>query len=497
MLDYLLVPVIVLYFLVVGLLFAYGLNFFYLTFLTLKHSTFKPEPPPMERWPSVTVQLPIYNEMYVAERLIDAAAALDYPPDLLEIQVLDDSTDETVELVGRTVSRLQARGVRIHHLHRQDRRGFKAGALADGLKSASGELVAIFDADFIPPSDFLKRAVPHLQNPRIAFVQTCWGHVNRSYSLLSFLQSLAIDAHFNVEQFGRFIGNFWFNFNGTAGVWRRAAIEDAGGWQADTLTEDLDLSYRAHLRGWQAVYLRDVVVPAELPVSFNAYRRQQQRWSRGSFECAAKLIPQIWKAPISRAMKVQASLHLTGYAVHLLMFALTFLYPIMLILSPRYEGLMGFFGLAAVLNLTTFAPTVLFFVAQRQLGRSGWRQLPAILFLSVLGSGMMVNTLRAASYAFARRREAFERTPKYGIERKQQDWMRRRYQLRLDPIVFAELAFAVWNAETAWLSIRLSNWIIAFYAALFCVGLLFVAGLSVVQTFAVLRTRQEIAKVEG
>jgi cellulose synthase/poly-beta-1,6-N-acetylglucosamine synthase-like glycosyltransferase len=445
MVDLLLVPVAILYLMVVGMLFIYGINFFYLTYLSWRHSGERRVTPVLQEWPLVTVQLPVYNEMYVAERLIEAVAGLDYPADRLEIQVLDDSTDETVEIIRRAVERQRKHGVNIQHLHRSQRSGYKAGALAKGFECARGEFLAIFDADFVPPPDYLRRTIPNFYLPvtsnerPVAFVQARWGHVNRDYSLLTYLQALAIDAHFMVEQFARSRGGYWFNFNGTAGVWRRQAIEDAGGWRADTLTEDLDLSYRAFLKGWQAVYLRDLEAPAELPVSFSAYRRQQHRWARGSLECAVKLLPQVWNAPISLPMKIEATLHLTGYGVHLLLFSLVVLYPFVLLLSRYYPALISLFGIALIFNATAFAPTIFFVAAQQQLGRSWWRQIPLILFITALGAGMMMNTVRAALQIIGRRAVIFERTPKFGIARKGQEWANNLYQLRLDPLVFVEV----------------------------------------------------------
>src|SRR5262245_43215436 len=272
-----LVPVLALYGSIFVVLFAYGLNFLYLTIVAIRRPHDAPVPPSPRPgdWPVVTVQLPIFNEVYVAERLIDAVAGLDYPADRLEIQVLDDSTDETAAIVAGLVGRWQRRGVDIRHLHRTDRRGYKAGALAAGMDVARGSVFAIFDADFIPPADFLRRAVPALiADPRLAFVQARWGHTNRDDSLLTSLQALSIDGHFAIEQRARAAAGHWFNFNGTAGIWRRDALADAGGWRDDTLTEDLDVSYRAWLRGWRAAYLGELVAPAELPVSINAYRRQ-------------------------------------------------------------------------------------------------------------------------------------------------------------------------------------------------------------------------------
>jgi cellulose synthase/poly-beta-1,6-N-acetylglucosamine synthase-like glycosyltransferase len=487
MLDLLFIPSAILYLLVVGALFAYGINFFYLTYITLRDRMAKPPTPVLEKLPAVTVQLPIYNEMYVAERLVAAAAALDYPRSLLEIQVLDDSNDETREIVGRKVAQLQRQGFKIHHMHRTRRSGYKAGALAAGLKQAQGEFLAIFDADFIPGRDFLRRTLPHFCDPRVGFVQTRWGHVNRDYSLLTHLQSLAIDAHFMVEQFARFRAGLWFNFNGTAGVWRKSAMLEAGGWRANTLTEDLDLSYRAYFKGWKAVYLRDVEVPAELPVSFNAYRRQQGRWARGSLECAIEFLPQVWSRAIPLRQKVQASLHLTGYCVHLLLAALVFLYPLVLEISRHYPALITLFGIGAFFNLTAFAPTVFFLVAEQQLGRRVWKELPVILFVSAMGTGMIVNTLRAAAGIAFNRKGIFERTPKFGIVKRKQAWMKQRYQLKLDPIVIPELIFALANAATVALAVHQHNWMIAVYAGLFCCGLFFTSGITIYQSLSAAR----------
>lgn len=496
MIDLLLVPIALIYLGVVGALFLYGVNFFHLTYRAWRDRPESVPPPSITDLPRVTVQLPIYNELYVARRLIDAVARLDYPSDRLEIQVLDDSTDETADIVRDQIEHWRASGITIQQLRRTDRTGFKAGALAHGLTLARGEFIAIFDADFIPPPDFLKQTLPHFQAPHVAFIQTRWGHVNRDYSLLTYLQSLAIDAHFMVEQFARSRAGYWFNFNGTAGIWRRSALEDAGGWTADTLTEDLDLSYRAFLRGWDARYLRNVQTPAELPVSFSAYRRQQQRWARGSFECAIKLLPQVWQQSVGWSKKIQATLHLTGYAVHLFLFALMLLYPVVMILATHFPGLVSLFGIAFAFNATTFAPTLFFIVAQRQLGGNWWRALPAIFFITILGAGMTINTTRAALQIAFNRNGVFERTPKFGISEKTQNWHTRRYQLHFDSIVVFEIAFALLNAWTAWTAAQINNYAIAVYAALFCAGLLFTSGITITQGMAVF-WQHNLAKRRG
>ncbi len=472
-----------LYLLVVAILFAFGVNFFYLTVLAWHSYATKSVEPFSEFLPRVTVQLPFYNELYVAERLVTAAVLLDYPKHLLQIQVLDDSTDETGAILRQLVGRLRAQGVDIVYLHRKDRTGYKAGALAEGLAHAKGEFIAIFDADFVPPADFLRRALPSFHNPRVAFVQARWGHLNRNYSLLTRLQSLAIDAHFIIEQTARAAGRYWFNFNGTAGVWRKQAIQDAGGWRWDTLTEDLDLSYRAFLHGWQAVYLPDLEVPAELPVSFNAYRRQQHRWARGSLECAIKLIPKVWQSRLPLLMKVEASLHLAGYGIHLLLFALAILYPAVVLLAQQNPALVNLFGFSVLLSLTGFAPTVFFIAAQKQQGRNWLRLLPSILFLTALGSGMMMNTAHAAYQILRGKAGVFERTPKYGILRDSQDWkLKRHYHIGFDPMILAEVLLAFWNLGTLALALHAKDWGIGLYAFIFSLGLFYVAIMSVSQS---------------
>lgn len=481
--DLLFVPVLIGYLSILVVLFAYGINFLYLTILAVRTSGARPAAQVPTTWPLVTVQLPIYNELYVARRLITAMARMEYPSDRLEIQVLDDSTDETSAIVADLVGRWRARGVDIRHVRRDNRDGFKAGALAHGLTLARGELIAIFDADFVPKPDFLVKTVPVLlADPGLAFVQARWGHMNRDFSLLTKLQALAIDGHFAVEQAGRWGGGQWFNFNGTAGIWRRAALVDAGGWEHDTLTEDLDVSYRAFLAGWRAAYLRQVDVPAELPVSFNAYRRQQHRWARGSFECAFKHLPAIWRSDIPWSRKASATLHLTGYSIHLLLLTLSLLYPLLLVVSAPYPIVFSLFGIMSIFNLTTLAPTVLFTIGQRQLGRRWIAEIPTILVLSALGAGMMVNTARAAWQAVGGRPGTFERTPKFGVRHRHEDWLRLRYQLGIDRIVIVELGLGALNALTCWTAIGRESWAIAVYTGIFAIGLTSAVALTVGQT---------------
>jgi hypothetical protein len=314
---------------------------------------------------------------------------------------------------------------------------------------------------------------------RLAFVQARWGHVNRDSSLLTRLQSLSIDGHMAIEQFARWRSGRWFNFNGTAGVWRREALVDAGGWSDDTLTEDLDISYRAFLRGWRAGFLRDVECPAELPVSFAAYRRQQHRWARGSFECAIKHLPSIWRSSVSPLRKVHATFHLLGYSIHLMLLSLTLLYPILLLATIGHPGALSMFGFITLFNLTALAPLVLFIAAQHRLGRRWWVAIPSVLLLTMLGAGMMANTGRAAWQAVRGQPGVFERTPKFGLRGEKVDWLRLRYQPQFDGLVLVEAGLAALNVATASAAIARGSWAMAFYSGLFAAGLVF----SVVLTF--------------
>ncbi|MGI9645877.1 MAG: glycosyltransferase [Ilumatobacteraceae bacterium] len=473
------------------LLIGFGANLAYYAFVVWRRPPrATPSPAGDGPLPKVTVQLPVYNEMYVSERVIEAACALDYPRDLLEIQVLDDSTDATTRIVDRAVRRARAEGIDIVHVRRDDRTGFKAGALANGLQRAAGELVAIFDADFVPPPDFLHRTVPHFADDEIAFVQGRWGHLNREQSWLTRLQALAIDGHFMVEQAARGARGYWFNFNGTAGIWRVAAIEDAGGWTADTLAEDLDLSYRAHLRGWRGRYLEDLVVPGEVPVQMSGFRRQQHRWARGSLECAIRLGPRIWGSEARTGVRFQATAHLTSYAIHLLLFGVTMLYPFVVLAAAEYPEFRTFFGVAYPFALFSLAPIAFFVAGQHRLGRSSWRELPRILSVTLIGPGMMMNTVRAAAQIVTEPAPEFERTAKFGDDRTTaHEWTHKRYQLGLDRIVFAELFVGLYALGAAWLAFQHQNWAVLTYAAIFGTGLLLVSSLTVAQTLVLHRQR--------
>ncbi len=301
------------YFLTLVILAVFGLHRYIMVFLYFRHKDNRALPaPPPRTLPRVTVQLPLYNEMYVVDRLLESVTRIDYPRELLEIQVLDDSTDETVAIAREAVARYREAGFDIHYVHRSCRTGYKAGALDEGMKVATGEFILIFDADFVAPADILQKSLGHFDDPKVGMVQARWGHVNRDYSLLTQVQSILLDGHFILEHGGRNRAGRFFNFNGTAGIWRRSAIVDGGGWQHDTLTEDLDLSYRTQMRGWRFVFLQDVISEAEIPVEMNSFKSQQHRWAKGSIQTCKKLLPTILASDLSLPIKVEAAFHLTA-----------------------------------------------------------------------------------------------------------------------------------------------------------------------------------------
>jgi hypothetical protein len=403
---------------VLALLVLFGLHRWHLLLLARGHDS-TPHPAAAGlRQPEVTVQLPIYNEPAVAGRLLRAVARLDYPRHLLEIQVLDDSTDGTSRHLERQVRRYAALGYRITHLRRRHRDGFKAGALRDGLACSRGELVAIFDADFIPSPDFITRSLPAFADPRVGMVQARWGHLNRKRSILTRVQAALLDGHFLVEHLARQRAGCFFNFNGTAGIWRKACIEDAGGWQADTLTEDLDLSYRAQLAGWRFIFLPDLVAPAELPAGTQAWKTQQHRWAKGSIETARKLLPQIWRSPLPRPVRLAALFHLGGNGAYLLLFLLCLLiWPAHSLRPQGLTGLMAVLDLA-VLGTATASVLCFYYQAQRRAGVGRASSLLCLPPLLGLGAALALNNTLAVLEALAGRRSDFLRTPKDGLRDK-------------------------------------------------------------------------------
>lgn len=449
----------ILYIVCAALLLVYGVNCHVLTHLFRRRfpgrraedrallARFYGGPVPAEgegAWaadlPVVTTQLPLYNELNVVERLLEAVAAFRYPAGRHEIQVLDDSTDGTREAAARKVAELQARGVDIQHIRRGNRDGFKAGALKRGLSRARGSLVAIFDADFLPPPDFLLRSVPFfLARPSLGFVQARWGHLNARAGLVTRFQALGIDGHFMVEQWARNTNGLFMNFNGTAGVFRRQAILDAGNWHTDTLTEDMDLSYRIQLAGWECRYLVDLVAPAEIPEDINAFKSQQFRWAKGSTQTALKLLPAVFRSGARPMAKIQAALHMTHYLIHPLMLLLALLAPALLLLaeSPALPGpVVAASGLLLLLGCT--GPSRLYLAAAGSLGQPWRRTLALLPLMVILGCGMAVSNSRAVLEALLRIPSGFVRTPKRGFR------IQRPYPTASGRVYGLELALGVW-----------------------------------------------------
>jgi cellulose synthase/poly-beta-1,6-N-acetylglucosamine synthase-like glycosyltransferase len=493
--------ILVLYFFVLSILAIYGWHRYYLIYLYTKNRDKAPSPdvPPLAQadLPPVTIQLPIYNEMYVADRLIDAVCEMDYPRDRLEIQVLDDSTDETREIAELAVRRHAARGFDITYLHRVDRTGYKAGALEAGLRVAKADYIAIFDADFIPPKDFLLKTLPHFTDPKVGMVQARWGHINQDYSLLTKVQAILLDAHFVLEHGGRNRAGCFFNFNGTAGIWRRDAIDSAGGWQHDTLTEDLDLSYRAQLLGWKFKFLPHVVSPAEVPVEMNSFKSQQHRWAKGSIQTCMKLLPRILRSKQPLSVKAEAFFHLSANFNYLLMSLLSILmFPAMWV---RYN--MGWTEMLIIdvpLFMAATASIGVFYVkAQREL-YTDWRQRMKYLpFLMSIGIGLCVNNTRAVLEALFHKQSEFARTPKYGIELDSDEWVGKKYHQSVGVQPLIELALGLYFTATVFYALVNQIYATLPFLMLFQIGFLYTGLLSILQQYtgeSVMLKAPEVAK---
>lgn len=478
-----------LHFLASCLLALYGANALLLSLLYLRgRGQTLLDPPAPAQWPPVTVQAPIFNELHVVEGLIEALAGLDYPRDRLQIQILDDSTDETTAIAAARIERYQREGLDIHLLHRSDRQGFKAGALAEALPAASGELIAIFDADFIPPADFLRRAAPWMAaQPRAGFLQARWSHLNARYSPLTQAQALALDGHFVVEQSTRQRNGWFFGFNGTAGLWRTACIVDAGGWTADTLCEDLDLSYRAQLRGWRGLYLPDLAAPAEIPPQLAAFKRQQSRWATGSIQTARKLGGEVLRSPRPVLHKVEGLIHLAAYLCHPLMLLLLLLTPPLVWWGDAVANPLRW--LLPFLSLASIGPPLLYILSQWDLyRREGWgRRLTALPLLVLLGTGVTLSNTVAVARGLSRRPAAFQRTPKFRVQARHDTWQDKPYTLPLSGMVLGELAlagYALLAVAAAWLRGQ-------FYAVPFM--LLYVGGFGCIALLGMLQSWQRRA----
>ena len=477
--------ILVAYFFILSILGIYGWHRYWLVYQYMKHKDQAPgPPPPVDEWPRVTIQLPIYNEMYVADRLIEAVCRIDYPLDKLDIQVLDDSTDETCDIAQLAVRRMQGRGFDISYLHRTDRHGYKAGALDAGLQTAKGEFVAIFDADFIPPADFLTRTVPYFQDEKLAVVQARWGHLNHDYSMLTRVQAILLDGHFVLEHGGRNRAGCFFNFNGTSGVWRRVAIADGGGWQHDTLTEDLDLSYRTQLRGWKFLFLPDLVTPAEVPVEMNAFKSQQHRWAKGSIQTCIKVLPRILASNLPLGVKAEAFFHLTA----------NFNYPLMCVLSIlmapsmviRYN--MGWYEMLLIDIPLFFAATAsvanFYMVCQRELHRDWITRVKYLPFLMSIGIGLAVNNTKAVVEAMMGKTSEFARTPKYHVEAQGDEWISKRYRQNFSVQPVIELALGLYFTATVFYALGNGIYGTLPFLVLFQIGFLYTGLLSIIQQYA-------------
>lgn len=471
-------------------LFTYGINCYVLVFLhrfhrkragtkEVKQRGLFQEGTAREGLPKVTIQLPLFNERYVVDRLLEGVKNIDYPKDRLEIQVLDDSTDDTVEIVRNVVSSLRTLGFDIIHLHRKNRVGFKAGALEAGLLRAKGEFIAIFDADFVPPTQFFFETLPYFSDPRVGMVQARWGHINQDYSLLTRIQSMGIDGHFGVEQPARSWSGLLMNFNGTAGIWRKRAIEDAGGWEHDTLTEDMDLSYRAQLKGWKLEFSPSMVCPAELPVHIHAFKAQQHRWAKGSIQTARKLLGPVFRAKIPFFVKLEAFLHLTHYLVHPLMLIVVLTSLPMLFTQWFYASLsypIIFFSLIA---LATCGPSSLYLYSQHLLYRQGFRSIKYLPFLICLGTGIAVSNTKAILEAFGKKTGEFIRTPKYDIQERTDNWRKKTYRSPESLISILEFFMGCYSLAALVLFLSLEKYFISPFLVVYTLGFFSVFALSI------------------
>jgi len=437
--------VLVSYFISLSILFVFGLHgftmiYYYNKYKNVKHKQ-KPEGMPD---PLVTIQLPLYNELYVVDRLIETVCEIDYPKDKLEIQVLDDSTDETVNIAAAMVAKKKAEGFDIVHIRRGSREGFKAGALKAGLLISKGEYVAIFDADFIPKKEFLRKTLSFFNDDKVGMVQTRWEHLNGDYSMLTKAQALALDGHFVIEQSVRNKAGFFINFNGTGGVWRKSCIIDAGNWHADTLAEDLDLSYRAQLNGWRFVYLKDFTSPAELPSEISALKTQQFRWTKGHIETAKKILPQVWRSKVPLRIKMQATVHLTSNLVFpFILLAAILNVPLIFIKNSGSHEL--YFGVMSIFVLAFISSFMFYLYSQRDI-RTDWRKKIVMFPLFMAGSmGFAVNNSRAVIEGLLSRKSEFVRTPKFNVENGNQAAAGKKYgNKKIGLSVYVEMIMAVY-----------------------------------------------------
>jgi cellulose synthase/poly-beta-1,6-N-acetylglucosamine synthase-like glycosyltransferase len=468
------------YLTLLGFLACYGVYRYHLLAMYYRVRSRRPTAAhALEAWPRVTIQIPVYNERYVIERAIQSACEVDYPQDRLEVQILDDSTDETSDMARRAIERYRRQGIAIQHVQRASRKDFKAGALAEALTSATGEYIAVFDADFIIPKDFLRRTVPFFADASVGMVQVRWGHVNSGYSMLTQAQAVLLDGHFAIEQVARHQSGRFFNFNGTGGIWRARTIIESGNWQPDTLTEDLDLSYRAQLAGWHCVYLPDLVAPAELPVEMNAFKAQQYRWTKGSIQTAKKLLPSILSSPLPWRLKSEAFFHLSSFFNYpLALLAGLGTPPILLgvlqLPNRWYVDLLWFLLLAI--------PGAFFYLcAQRELHADWAKRVSMIPWVLAVGVGLLLNNSRAVLDGLFGRDAEFIRTTKFGVQGRSDQWQDKSYRAPLNWSVWVELLLAIYFGFGCWVALQQGLYSALPSVGLFFVGFAYVGGLSLWQ----------------
>ncbi len=472
------------YFMVMIILAVYGVHRYQLVYLYFKHrKDYNPNPPMhFDELPHITVQLPVYNEQFVIDRLVEAICKLEYPKDKLEIQLLDDSTDETSQVAAEIVERYAAAGNPIVYIHRENRYGFKAGALDAGLKVAKGKFIAIFDADFVPPPDWLMRVIHHFAEPGIGMVQTRWTHLNRDYSLLTKVEAILLDGHFVLEHGARSRSGDFFNFNGTAGMWRREAISEGGGWQHDTLTEDTDLSYRSQMAGWKFKYLPDIECPAELPIEMTAFKTQQARWAKGLIQTSIKVLPLIFKSNVPKRIKVEAVYHLTANLSYPLMVLMTaLLIPAMIVRFYQgwFQMLLVDFPLFAA---STLSIAIFYLVSQRELfPRTWWKTFLYLPILMALGIGLTVTNTKAVMEALFGIKSAFARTPKYSVNKKGEKSKAMKYRKRLLLTPWIELAIGTYFLLAIAYTFLNHNYFTVPFLVLFVLGYYYTGFMSLLQ----------------
>jgi len=492
--------ILTLYFTLLVILSIYGFHRYQLLYLFYKNkkNIHTQATKRFEQLPRVTIQLPVFNELYVVERLIDAVMKVHYPKDHLQVQVLDDSTDETTEISQKKVREYQAQGFDIEFRHRLNRKGFKAGALEEALQTATGEFICVFDADFLPEADFLEKVIHFFTDPKVAVVQARWDHVNRNFSLLTQVQAIFLDGHFVMEQTSRNISGRFFNFNGTAGIWRRAAIKDAGGWEHDTLTEDLDLSYRAQLKGWKFIFLPYVTAPAELPIEVNAFKSQQHRWAKGSIQTALKVLGKVWKSEVPLKVKIEATLHLTSNVAYVLMF----FFCILLLPAMVYRTEAGWLTLLLVdfplFFLATISVASFYIASEKEALPQSWvSKIKYVPFVTSLGIGLCLNNAKAVVEAVFGYKTGFVRTPKYNNIGTVKQKSKNRYRVRGNILPILELSFGLYFTYTVYVAATMQAYFALPFFVLFQFGFLYMGVMSILPRLHSLKAAEIIHVEDG